>query len=31
MTAQQTLASIVIETMSEVGAADGPNVACQLA
>jgi hypothetical protein len=31
VTAQQTLASAVIETLSEVGASDGPGVACQLA
>ena len=28
---QQTLASAVIATLSEVGAADGSGVACQLA
>jgi hypothetical protein len=31
MSAQQTLASTVIETLREVGASDGPSVACQLA
>ena len=31
MTAQQTLAGTVIETLREVGASDGPGVAYQLA